>query len=166
MGAVVGTLVELGYGVAWRVLDAQHFGVPQRRRRVFIVAERAGDPAGAAQVLFERQSVRGDTSQGRAQGQETPRGAGTGAEEPTGFNYKAGIDIQDRIGFTPALKVSDGGGASVMVTGANGGKIMNCLSAELYHKSTVVNQDVNNGHLIITTFRASALTHPVIPPAL
>jgi len=63
MGAVVGTLVELGYGVAWRVLDAQHFGVPQRRRRVFIVAERAGDPARAAQVLFERTSVRGDSSQ-------------------------------------------------------------------------------------------------------
>jgi hypothetical protein len=42
---------------------------------------------------------------------------------------------------------------------------MNCLPAELYHKGTVVNQDVNNGHLIITTFRASALTHPVIPPA-
>ena len=83
MGAVVGTLVKLGYGVAWRVLDAQHFGVPQRRRRVFIVAERSGNPARAAKVLFERTSVRGDTAQSRAQGQETARGAGTGAEEPT-----------------------------------------------------------------------------------
>src|SRR5262245_16093118 len=34
MGAVVGSLVDMGYGVAWRVLDAQGFGVPQRRRRV------------------------------------------------------------------------------------------------------------------------------------
>jgi DNA (cytosine-5)-methyltransferase 1 len=37
MATVVEALVELGYGIAWRVLDAQHFGVPQRRRRVFIV---------------------------------------------------------------------------------------------------------------------------------
>ena len=80
MGAVVGTLVDLGYGVAWRVLDAQHFGVPQRRRRVFIVAERSGDPARCAQVLFERQGVRGNSSQGRAQGQENTRGAVQGTE--------------------------------------------------------------------------------------
>ena len=37
MGAVVGTLDDLGYSVAWRVLDAQYFGVPQRRKRIFIV---------------------------------------------------------------------------------------------------------------------------------
>ncbi|MBK6871334.1 MAG: DNA cytosine methyltransferase [Kineosporiaceae bacterium] len=37
MGTVVATLVELGYSVSWRVLNAQYFGVPQRRRRVFIV---------------------------------------------------------------------------------------------------------------------------------
>jgi DNA (cytosine-5)-methyltransferase 1 len=42
---------ELGYGVAWRVLDAQYFGVPQRRRRVFIVASLGSDRAG--EVLFE-----------------------------------------------------------------------------------------------------------------
>ena len=80
MGAVVGTLVELGYGVAWRVLDAQHFGVPQRRRRVFIVAERAGDPARCAKVLFERTSVQGDTSQGRTPREEV---AGDVGESPS-----------------------------------------------------------------------------------
>jgi len=37
MGTVIGSLDDLGYSVAWRVLDAQFFGVPQRRRRVFIV---------------------------------------------------------------------------------------------------------------------------------
>ena len=63
MAAVVGTLGELGYGVAWRVLDAQHFGVPQRRRRVFIVGCR-GDVGRAAAVLFEPESVRGDSAPG------------------------------------------------------------------------------------------------------
>ncbi len=48
---VVASLDELGYGVAWRVLDAKFFGTPQRRRRVFIVAS-YGSPS-AAQVLFD-----------------------------------------------------------------------------------------------------------------
>lgn len=65
MGTVVGALGELGYGWAYRVLDAQHFGVPQRRRRVFIVAgKRAGaaDLTGPAQVLLEPEGVRGDSA--------------------------------------------------------------------------------------------------------
>lgn len=50
---VIGDLALLGYGFAWRVLDARHFGVPQRRRRVVIVG-RAGDSGRApAQVLLE-----------------------------------------------------------------------------------------------------------------
>jgi len=52
-GAVIGQLAKCGYGVAYRVLDAQYFGVPQRRRRVFVVGYR-GDWRPAAQVLFER----------------------------------------------------------------------------------------------------------------
>src|SRR3990172_4802406 len=48
MAALCGRLAELGYGWAFRVLDARHFGVPQRRRRVFIVGLRSGpdDPDG------------------------------------------------------------------------------------------------------------------------
>lgn len=57
-GSILGALVELGYGVAYRVLDAQHFGVPQRRRRVFVVGC-LGDWPGAAAVLFERHSLSG-----------------------------------------------------------------------------------------------------------
>jgi DNA (cytosine-5)-methyltransferase 1 len=52
MGAVLGALGELGYGFAYRVLDAQHFGVPQRRRRVVIVGC-LGDWIAPAQVLLE-----------------------------------------------------------------------------------------------------------------
>ena len=63
-GAIVGALGELGYGWAYRVLDAQFFGVPQRRRRVFLVGY-LGDWRRAAAVLFERHSMRRDTPKGR-----------------------------------------------------------------------------------------------------
>ena len=52
-GAFLGALGELGYGFCYRVLDAQHFGVPQRRRRVFVVGY-LGDWRRAAAVLLER----------------------------------------------------------------------------------------------------------------
>jgi len=55
MGAVLGTLAELGYGYAYRVLDAQFFGVAQRRRRVFIIGHR-GNYECPAKVLFEPES--------------------------------------------------------------------------------------------------------------
>lgn len=64
-GTVVSGLVELGYGVCWRVLDAQYFGVAQRRRRVFVVGS-LGD-YGCLEVLFESESVPGNS----AQSQET-----------------------------------------------------------------------------------------------
>jgi DNA (cytosine-5)-methyltransferase 1 len=57
-GSFLGALVELGYGFAYRVLDAQHFGVPQRRRRVFVVAC-LGDWRAAAEVLSLREGLRG-----------------------------------------------------------------------------------------------------------
>ena len=55
--------------VAWRVLDAQYFGVAQRRRRVFVVAS-ARDDINPAEILFEFEGVRRDTPQSREQGQE------------------------------------------------------------------------------------------------
>lgn len=57
------SLHELGYNLAYRVLDARFFGVPQRRRRVFVVGNLASWRS-AAEVLFERESLFGDTQKG------------------------------------------------------------------------------------------------------
>jgi DNA (cytosine-5)-methyltransferase 1 len=63
-GTFLGALGELGYGWAYRVLDAQWFGVAQRRRRVFVIGY-LGDWRHPAKVLFESESVRRDTPPSR-----------------------------------------------------------------------------------------------------
>jgi len=78
-GAFLGGLVELGYGFAYRVLDAQFFGVPQRRRRVFVVGH-IGDWRPAAAVLFESHSLQGNPAPSREKGKETATGAAGGVE--------------------------------------------------------------------------------------
>ena len=67
-GAFLGGLAELRYGWAYRILDAQYFGVPQRRRRVFVVGY-LGDWRPAAAVLFERHSLQGHPAPRREEGQ-------------------------------------------------------------------------------------------------
>jgi DNA (cytosine-5)-methyltransferase 1 len=62
-------MAELGYGFAYRVLDAQYFGVPQRRRRVFVVGC-FGDWRSATKVLFESESLSRDITPSRQEGKE------------------------------------------------------------------------------------------------
>jgi DNA (cytosine-5)-methyltransferase 1 len=73
-GTFLGALGELGYGFAYRVLDAQHFGVAQRRRRVFVVGY-LGDWRVAAAVLFERESLQGNPKPSRKKREEVASNA-------------------------------------------------------------------------------------------
>jgi DNA (cytosine-5)-methyltransferase 1 len=82
-GSILGALEELGYGLAYRVLDAQYFGVAQRRRRVFVVGY-LGDWRRAAAVLFERHSLSGHPAPRREARKETARAVVSGAEERGG----------------------------------------------------------------------------------
>ena len=76
-GSILGALEDLGYGLAYRVLDAQYFGVAQRRRRVFVVGY-LGDWRPAAAVLFERHSMSGHPAPSREKRQEATDTAATG----------------------------------------------------------------------------------------
>jgi site-specific DNA-cytosine methylase len=76
-GAFLGALGSLGYGWAYRVLDAQWFGVAQRRRRVFVIAN-LGDDGAPAKVLFESESVRRNPAPSREAGERTAADAAGG----------------------------------------------------------------------------------------
>ena len=76
-GAFLGALVELGYGFAYRVCDAQWWGVAQRRRRVFVVGY-LGDWRRPAAVLFEREGLFGDSPPSREEGEKVAPAVTTG----------------------------------------------------------------------------------------
>jgi len=71
-GSLLGALGELGYGFAYRILDAQHFGVAQRRRRVFLIGY-LGDWRPAAAVLFESESLCRNIAESRSKRQKVTR---------------------------------------------------------------------------------------------
>jgi DNA (cytosine-5)-methyltransferase 1 len=139
----LGLLVECGYGVAWRVLDAQYvrtqrfpWAVPQRRRRVFLVGY-LGDWRRAAAVLFEPEGMRRDPPPRREAGQgvaptisaRTSGGGGLG----TDFDCDGGLIPH----VSPALKARDCKGPSSDGDG-DGAPLIPCASASGIIRPAVV----------------------------
>lgn len=115
-GQFLGKMEELGYSMAWRTLDAQFFGVAQRRRRVFLVGH-IGDGAAPAAVLFEPESVSGNTQSSREKRQELARAAGRGASGGGG-GCLTPWDVQSKRVFmehsaSPSLQSGTGEGANI-----------------------------------------------------
>lgn len=111
-----------GWSVAYRVLDAQYWGVAQRRRRVFLVADFGGERAG--HILFERQSLPGNPGQGKAPGAGTAGDPAAGAGE-TGcwcLNPQASSDVYLTRDKTGTLVAQDHGHhPAVLAAGFNTG---------------------------------------------
>ena len=78
-----GSIMGDGYSVAWRVLDAQYWGVPQRRKRIYLVADFAGGSAG--KILFESEGVSGYSADGFRAWQGAAADAGEGFGETGTF---------------------------------------------------------------------------------
>lgn len=94
-----------GWSVAYRTFDAQYWGVPQRRRRIYLVADFRGGRAG--EILFKREGLRGHTAQSGTQGQETARCAKNSVGTAIG-----GVDRYNQSflsGLAQTLRVSGGG---------------------------------------------------------
>jgi len=112
-GVILDEMAKAGAMVIeWALLDAQHFGIPQRRRRVFCIAIFNSATANLcpSPLLPVSESLRGNTQKGKPKRQSSSR------------------------------TLTEGVGA--------GSGIVNAIGASIYHKSTVVNQDVNCGHLV------------------
>lgn len=81
-----GCLMGGGWSIAWRVHDAQFWGVPQRRKRIALVCDFGGHTA--PEILFERKGLRRDTAEGRKKREEIARTAGNGIEGASGFTNR------------------------------------------------------------------------------
>jgi site-specific DNA-cytosine methylase len=112
--AVLDSLAEAGaVAIEWAVLDAQHFGIPQRRRRVFVIS--CFDPATAARcpdpLLPVSESLRRDTSAKRTKGEATPRSAAYGLGADSGIAGTLGT-------FTGGFRTTDLDGVGAYVVNA------------------------------------------------
>jgi len=112
-----GILLGTEFSLAWRVLDAQYWGVAQRRRRIFLVADFGG--CTAPEILFKQNCLFGNPAEGRGEGQGTAAPAKGGAAD-TGGTCLTPWDVQSRIfgenGTWPALYGGEGGGHGYIKT--------------------------------------------------
>lgn len=100
-------IVGDGWSVAWRVFDAQYWGVPQRRRRIYLVADFRGERAG--KVLFEREGLRGYFAEGRTPWKAASAHAGgsPAAADREGeliLNDQGGQQMSVDFGVCPTLR--------------------------------------------------------------
>ena len=92
-----GGIVGNGWSLAWRVYDAQYWGVPQRRKRIYLVADFAGERAG--EILFVTESVRGYSSQGGEAGEGAAADAERGVGGSSGVRCLNPWDAQSKRQF-------------------------------------------------------------------
>jgi DNA (cytosine-5)-methyltransferase 1 len=112
--STVGAIMGDGWSIAWRVLDAQFWGVPQRRRRIALVADFGGQSA--PEILFEREGVSGDPSEGGEEGEGTAGGVEGGAGEAIAFQLSGdrdnpSVSVSKKAFCIPANPMSDRGQA-------------------------------------------------------
>jgi len=106
-----GEIVGDGYSIAWRVLDAQYWGVPQRRKRIFLVADLAGGRAG--KVLFESEGLSGYTPQGfrpwQGAAESSEACAGTSGIGFDGYNGSVTDDKSATLGVNCGMSTGRNG---------------------------------------------------------
>ena len=130
-----------GWSVAYRTLDAQYWGVPQRRRRIYLVADLAGRSAG--KILFESEGLSGYSAEGfrswqRAAGSFTPCAGATGFD---GYNGSLTEDVSSTLGVNCRMStgrngivLNDQGGNRMDITE----EVTSTLRAEAHHPPCVV----------------------------
>ena len=130
-----------GWSVAYRTLDAQYWGVPQRRRRIYLVADLAGGSAG--KILFESEGLSGYSAEGfrswqRASGSLTPCAGATGYD---GYNGSLTEEVSSTLGVNCGVStgrngivLNDQGGNRMDITE----EVTSTLRAEAHHPPCVM----------------------------
>lgn len=136
-----GEIVGDAFSVAWRVFDAQYWGVPQRRKRIYLVADFAGECAG--EVLFESESLSGNSPQSIGTRKTTPTDVKdcVGATGFDGYNGQLTGDVSATIGVNCGMSTGRNG----LVLNDQGGNRMDItedvictLRAETHHPPCVL----------------------------
>ena len=174
-----GCILGNGWSIAWRVCDAQFYGVPQRRRRIALIADFGGHSA--PEILFVRESVSGDSEQSKSQRKDTTTDAarGIGADDSIGVDIYNLTETGDKAcsltqGYTstgtcpkvmtPIQCIDQGGGKSACnvtegqtptSTCTHGGEPAVCYSIENHPADSRVNID-ESGKVQTLTSRMGA----------
>ena len=143
--ANAGEILGDGYSLAWRVLDAQFWGVPQRRKRIYLVADFTGGSAG--KVLFESEGLSGYTPQGFRSWQAAPGGASDcpGAAGFDGYNGCLTDDKAATLGVNCGMSTGRNG---IVLNDQGGNRIditddVTCtLRAEAHHPPCIMEETV------------------------
>jgi DNA (cytosine-5)-methyltransferase 1 len=145
-GTFLGALGQLGYGFAYRVLDAQYFGVAQRRKRVFVVGY-LGDWRRAAAVLFERESLSGHPAPSREARKEIADTLTVGANQYSGFNREPVaqcLTTRTGIAFDPFMETMPIAFSSKQQSMKTSDNVANTLGANDYKEPQAVAYDTTN----------------------
>jgi DNA (cytosine-5)-methyltransferase 1 len=120
-GIVLETLAEIGYGCAWRVLDSRYFGVPQRRRRVFVVGCFGGDCESALLALCEGSGR--DLETGECSWQKATGGSGGRIARSLNAGSRYDLDTEDFVTVS-TLQEAPGRGYRIDAEAAAGGHLI------------------------------------------
>jgi DNA (cytosine-5)-methyltransferase 1 len=146
-------LVERGYSLAWGILDAQYFGLAQRRERVFVVGSRRGWTDSAA-ILFDRESMSGNPTPRRQTGQEIAASLTRGADSSGKGGY-AGRRREDDTNIVVNCIDSHMGSGGPDDNAAQGNHLLvGTLNANGKAAGSATQQDAECGMLVAHSLRA------------
>ena len=151
-----------GWSIAYRTLDSQHWGVPQRRRRIYLVADFRGECAG--EILFKREGLRGYFEKGRAPWQGIAQNAerSIGADDKAvtlepGIAQREGGHIYEGVSGTLRANAGDNQMAVAYATPAIGVDVYNqTVTGEVSKSLTAIRSDAD--HVPVVTY--SIENHP------